>query len=208
MLKAQPPAAAEASILVRQAATTLPTPYGDFELIAYATTPDEPMPHLALRRSKKEGILPHPTLVRLHSECMTGDVFGSYRCDCGEQLHQALERIALEGGVLIYLRQEGRGIGLIAKLRAYNLQDAGFDTAHANTELGFEVDARRYDDAIFMLQDLGVTDVRLLTNNPLKLDALGSEINVVERVPLVIAPRPTNDRYLRTKRELMGHLAE
>ncbi len=163
------------------------------------------MPHIAF---VAEGFDPsQPVAVRIHSECMTGDVFGSLRCDCGEQLDASLHIVAERRGVVIYLRQEGRGIGLINKLKAYNLQDLGLNTAEANTHLGFDVDARQYDAAICILQDLGIQQVELITNNPLKVEALRrSTLEVVGRIPIVIAPRPESKQYLQTKQDLMGHL--
>lgn len=138
---------------------------------------------------------------------MTGDVFGSRRCDCGEQLDAALRIAAGQNGVVIYLRQEGRGIGLINKLKAYNLQDQGLNTIEANTHLGFEADARQYQTAIFILNDLGINTIELITNNPDKVEALqGSPIHVAGRIPLVIPPHSQNRDYLLTKQELMGHL--
>lgn len=176
-------------------------------MIAYADKPDERMPHVALIA---EGFDPsRPVPVRIHSECMTGDVFGSKRCDCGEQLDGGLRIAAERGGVVIYLRQEGRGIGLINKLKAYNLQDLGLNTAEANTHLGFDVDARQYDCAIFILQDLGINAVELITNNPDKVEALRrSPIQVAARIPLETAPHDDNRDYLQTKKDLMGHLFE
>jgi len=163
------------------------------------------MPHIAL---VAEGFDPaQPVAVRIHSECMTGDVFGSRRCDCGEQLDASLHIAAEHGGVVIYLRQEGRGIGLINKLKAYNLQDLGLNTADANTHLGFDVDARQYDCAIYILQDLGIQQVELITNNPVKVEALRrSPIEVVGRIPIIIPPQPDSRLYLQTKQDLMGHL--
>ena len=163
------------------------------------------MPHIAF---VAEGFDPNqPVAVRIHSECMTGDVFGSRRCDCGEQLDASLRIAAERGGVVIYLRQEGRGIGLINKLKAYNLQDLGLNTAEANTHLGFDVDARQYDCAVFMLQDLGIQRIELITNNPLKVEALRrSPIEVVGRIPIVIPPQADSRGYLQTKQDLMGHL--
>ncbi len=189
----------------RQAQARIPTRAGNFTLIAYAEQPDERMPHLAVVAEPfdPDKVIP----VRIHSECLTGDVFGSRRCDCGEQLAAALHLIAQRGGVLLYLRQEGRGIGLINKLRAYNLQDQGLNTAEANTHLGFDVDARQYECAIAILHDLGIRSVELITNNPDKVAALRrSDIEVVGRIPLVIAPHDDNRRYLLDKQELMGHL--
>jgi 3,4-dihydroxy 2-butanone 4-phosphate synthase/GTP cyclohydrolase II len=149
-------------------------------------------------------------LTRVHSECLTGDVFGSARCDCGDQLELSLSQIADEGrGVVLYLRQEGRGIGLLNKLRAYQLQDEGLDTVEANHQLGFPADARDYSIAAEMLADLGIGAVRLLTNNPAKIDGLsGSGIIVTERVPLAIPSSASNQRYLDTKRVKLGHLLE
>lgn len=138
---------------------------------------------------------------------MTGDVFGSRRCDCGEQLDASLHIAAERNGVVIYLRQEGRGIGLINKLRAYNLQDLGLNTAEANTHLGFDVDARQYDCAIFILQDLGIEVVELITNNPAKVEALRrSPVKVAGRIPIIIPPQADSRHYLQTKQDLMGHL--
>lgn len=192
-------------LIHRQAEARIPTQLGNFTMIAYANHADEPMPHIAFLA---EGFDPSkPVPVRIHSECMTGDVFGSRRCDCGEQLDASLKIVAERGGVVIYLRQEGRGIGLINKLKAYNLQDLGFNTADANTHLGFDVDARQYECAIFMLQDLGISSVELITNNPDKVEALRrSPLTVAARIPLVIEPHADNRGYLETKQELMGHL--
>ncbi len=189
----------------RQVEASLPTDWGNFNIIAYGDSPDDPTPHVALVHQNFNPA--KPVLVRIHSECMTGDLFGSRRCDCGEQLEKALELAAKQGGVVIYLRQEGRGIGLINKLKAYNLQDQGFNTADANTHLGFEVDARQYDLALEILNDLDIHRIHLLTNNPLKIEAIeSSEIEIVSRLPLVIEPKKENRNYLKTKQELMGHL--
>lgn len=163
------------------------------------------MPHIAMVREKTD--VSKTVLVRIHSECMTGDVFGSLRCDCGEQLHEAMRRIGEEGGVIIYLRQEGRGIGLINKMKAYNLQDEGLNTAEANLHLGFEIDEREYDIAIKMLKDLNVTSIKLMTNNPEKVVSFASSgIELVDRVPLEIKPHQENLQYLKTKQTLMGHM--
>lgn len=191
--------------LKRQAEATIPTSYGDFSMIAYAIDAKEPMPHLALvaKGFDPSGVVP----VRIHSECLTGDVFGSARCDCGEQLDAALHYASRHAGVVLYLRQEGRGIGLINKLKAYNLQDTGFNTAEANTHLGFEVDARQYDCAVQILMDLGIEQTALLTNNPEKVDALKkSPVRVADRIPLVVKPTRHNKDYLRVKQTLMGHI--
>ncbi len=174
-------------------------------MLAYATSPDDPTPHVAMVHEKFDPS--GPVLVRIHSECMTGDLFGSHRCDCGEQLDESLHLAAQRGGVVIYLRQEGRGIGLINKLKAYNLQDQGLNTADANTHLGFEVDARQYDLAVEIMKDLGIRQIHLLTNNPEKIEAIEhSDVEIVSRVPLIIPPRNENRAYLETKRALMGHL--
>lgn len=189
----------------KQAEALIPTPWGNFNMIAFADKPEEWMPHLALVH---EDFKPEePVLTRIHSECITGDLFGSKRCDCGEQLHMALEMVAEAGGVVLYLRQEGRGIGIINKLKAYNLQDRGLDTINANLHLGLEVDARQYDIAIEMMETLGITKIRLLTNNPDKIEAIDhSSIEIVDRIPLIIEPREENLRYLETKQRSMGHL--
>jgi 3,4-dihydroxy 2-butanone 4-phosphate synthase/GTP cyclohydrolase II len=146
-------------------------------------------------------------LCRVHSECLTGDVFGSRRCDCGSQLHTAMRRVAQEGGVILYLRQEGRGIGLSAKLHAYKLQEQGLDTVDANIQLGFAPDLRDYGEGAQILVDLGIRKVRLITNNPCKIKGLdGYGIEIVERVPIVIAANCHDKHYLETKRDKMGHL--
>lgn len=163
------------------------------------------MPHLALVADGFDPARPVP--VRIHSECLTGDVLGSRRCDCGEQLDTALRIAAERGGVVVYLRQEGRGIGLINKLKAYNLQDLGLNTAEANTHLGFDVDARQYEAAVLILQDLDIQQIELITNNPDKVEALRrSPIEVVGRIPVVIPANDDNRDYLQTKQDLMGHL--
>lgn len=191
--------------MFRQAEARIPSRWGHFSMVAYSDKPTERMPHLAFVAEHFDPSRPVP--VRIHSECMTGDVFGSRRCDCGEQLDAALRYAHLHGGVVIYLRQEGRGIGLINKLKAYNLQDTGMNTAEANTHLGFEVDARQYECAIFILQDLGIQQIELMTNNPEKVAALRrSPIEVVGRIPVVIAPQSDSVGYLRTKQDLMGHI--
>jgi GTP cyclohydrolase II len=188
----------------RQTETLMPTKWGNFRLLAYADAADDAMPHLAMVHEDFNPDI--PVLMRIHSECLTGDVFGSRRCDCGQQLSKSLELTAAAGGVVIYLRQEGRGIGLINKLKAYRLQDNGLNTADANTHLGFEVDARSYEAAIAIMLDLGITQIQLLTNNPLKVKALeGSPIRVVQRVPLIIEPQEDNEYYLQTKKDVMGH---
>lgn len=191
--------------LTKQAEALIPTPWGNFRMAAYSSDPEDWMPHLALIAENTD--FEKPVLVRVHSECITGDMFGSKRCDCGEQLSYALARIAREGGILLYLRQEGRGIGIINKLKAYNLQDLGLNTVDANLHLGLEVDARHYDIAISMLDDLGIETIKLLTNNPEKIEAFeDSSVTVIERAPIVMEPNEDNLDYLRTKQEILGHL--
>ena len=190
----------------QQASAILPIPEGSFKIIAYANDDQEQMPDLAIVHESMDAT--QPVLVRIHSECMTGDVFGSQRCDCGPQLDEALRLAAKEKGMVIYLRQEGRGIGLINKLKAYNLQTEGMDTLEANLHLGFDGDQRQYESAIFILRDLGIKSVRLLTNNPLKVNALSkaTDIKVTERVPLFTGYESGNRDYLETKKNKMGHL--
>ena len=188
-----------------QVRARIPTRYGAFDMCAYAFDANDPMPHIAF--VSQNFVAGAPTAVRIHSECMTGDVFGSRRCDCGEQLDAALRIAAESGGIVIYLRQEGRGIGLINKLKAYNLQDTGFNTIDANTHLGFDADARQYEAAITILNDLGIKQVELMTNNPDKVTALSrSSIEVTGRIPIVIPAHKDNTDYLRTKQDLMGHI--
>ena len=191
--------------VTRKVRTRIPTDYGDFQLCYYSNTQDK-KEHLALFMGELSNN--EPVLARIHSECFTGDVLGSRRCDCGEQLDKSLSVISQAGsGVLVYLRQEGRGIGLLEKLRAYNLQDGGLDTVDANLELGHEADARDYSLAALILRDLGVESVQLITNNPGKIEALeNSGISVTERVSLDIAANPDNLSYLRTKAQRMNHI--
>jgi 3,4-dihydroxy 2-butanone 4-phosphate synthase/GTP cyclohydrolase II len=194
--------------LVEQVAEVdLPTRYGTFRLHAYSSVVD-PNPYIALAMGDiADG---EPVLVRIHSSCLTGDLLGSLRCDCGDQLHLALSRIAREGrGMVLYIQQEGRGIGLLNKLRAYALQDKGADTVEANQMLGLPADARDYGIGAQILVDLGIRKIRLMTNNPAKRAGLeGYDLEIVERVPLEIEPNESNARYLQTKREKMGHLLE
>jgi 3,4-dihydroxy 2-butanone 4-phosphate synthase/GTP cyclohydrolase II len=193
------------SLVRRAAAAPLATEYGKFTAVAYENDVDRNQ-HVALVRGTwKPG---EPVLVRVHSKCLTGDVFGSQRCDCGPQLHAALRQIAHAGkGVLLYLDQEGRGIGLVNKLKAYNLQDQGFDTAEANVKLGFKPDLRDYGIGAQILRELGVGRMRLLTNNPKKIIGLeGYGLEVVSRVPIETPPSRGNRAYLATKRDKMGHL--
>jgi 3,4-dihydroxy 2-butanone 4-phosphate synthase/GTP cyclohydrolase II len=194
--------------LVRRIAETrLPTPFGEFRVYAYEHILDGNQPIALVMGTWQDD---EPVLTRLHSECLTGEVFNSLRCDCGEQLRRAQALIAEEGcGVILYLRQEGRGIGLLNKLRAYALQDKGLDTVEANLHLGFDPDPRDYGIAAQVLADLGVKRVRLLTNNPRKVQGLEKcGVQVVERLPLTVPPNEQNRRYLRTKREKLGHLLE
>ncbi|TCD16961.1 bifunctional 3,4-dihydroxy-2-butanone-4-phosphate synthase/GTP cyclohydrolase II [Pedobacter psychrodurus] len=191
--------------LVKQEVTIdLPTAWGDFKMTAY-TQLDNNATHLAI--SKGEWNANEPILARVHSSCVTGDIFGSCRCDCGPQLHKALEMIEKEGkGIVVYMNQEGRGIGLINKLRSYNLQDAGFDTVEANIKLGFKGDERDYGVGAQILRSEGVTKMRLMSNNPTKRAGLiGYGLEVVENIPIEIASNVHNERYLTTKRDKMGH---
>jgi 3,4-dihydroxy 2-butanone 4-phosphate synthase/GTP cyclohydrolase II len=183
----------------------MPTAYGDFDLYLYRSKVDG-QHHLALVRGAVAG--KKNVLVRVHSECLTGDVFGSRRCDCGSQLHEAMKRIAAAGqGVIVYMRQEGRGIGLASKIKAYKLQENGLDTVEANLKLGYAMDLREYGLGAQILSDLGLKTISLLTNNPKKIVGLeGYGLKVVEQLPIQIAPNPHNEKYLRTKREKMGHL--
>ncbi|OPL13338.1 MAG: 3,4-dihydroxy-2-butanone 4-phosphate synthase [delta proteobacterium MLS_D] len=195
--------------LIRRAAeANLPTVYGgDFKIIVYENDVDD-MKHIALVKGEIEP--DEAVLVRVHSECITGDLFGSLRCDCGDQLHRAMEMIDQEGkGVIVYMHQEGRGIGLTNKIRAYSLQEQGLDTVDANRHLGFKDDLRDYGIGAQILVDLGVRKMRILTNNPKKIIGLeGYDVEVVERVPIIITPNENNRRYLETKKTRMGHLLE
>ncbi len=192
------------SLIEKSVEVNLPTAYGNFRLINYRSLVDGKN-HLALVKGQINSEL--PVLVRVHSECLTGDTFGSLRCDCGEQLHRAMQMIEKEGrGVLLYMNQEGRGIGLDNKLKAYKLQDNGRDTVEANLELGFKPDLRDYGIGAQILYNLGVRRIRLMTNNPRKVIGLkGYHLEIVERVPIEVPANPINTKYLRTKRDKMGH---
>jgi 3,4-dihydroxy 2-butanone 4-phosphate synthase/GTP cyclohydrolase II len=192
-------------LVAREEEIAMPTDYGEFRLVLFRATVDG-QHHLALVKGE---ITPEePTLVRVHSECLTGDVFASRRCDCGEQLHAAMAHIEAEGrGVLVYMRQEGRGIGLAAKIHAYKLQEEGLDTVEANERLGFPMDLREYGIGAQILADLGVRKIKLLTNNPRKVVGLeGYGLEIVEQLPIRFDANPFNERYLHTKKTKMGHL--
>jgi 3,4-dihydroxy 2-butanone 4-phosphate synthase/GTP cyclohydrolase II len=192
-------------LIEREQCVSMPTDYGDFDLYLYRSLTDGAH-HLALVRGEIDPA--QPVLVRVHSECLTGDVFGSRRCDCGSQLHQAMRQIADHGsGVLVYMRQEGRGIGLPAKIHAYKLQEEGLDTVEANRRLGFPMDLREYGLGAQILSDLGVRKIRLLTNNPRKMVGLaGHGLEITGREPIKVKPHAHNAKYLRTKKKKMGHL--
>ena len=192
------------SLIKREIGVDMPTTWGHFDLIAYSNTQTGDT-HLALTKGSWER--DEPVLVRVHSSCVTGDIFGSCRCDCGGQLHRAMEMVEEAGkGVVLYMFQEGRGIGLINKLKAYKLQEMGRDTVEANLELGLPMDARDYGVGAQILRDLGVTKMKLISNNPKKrAGLLGYGIEVVDTVPIEVLPNPYNERYLTTKRDKMGH---
>jgi 3,4-dihydroxy 2-butanone 4-phosphate synthase/GTP cyclohydrolase II len=204
-------------LIRREVRVELPTAHGPFDLIAYTSVVD-PEPHLALCAGgigrEVDGCVPvqkEPVLVRIHSQCLTGDIFDSLLCDCGSQLHRAMEQVRDAGkGVVLYMRQEGRGIGLLDKLRAYQLQkQEGLDTVEANERLGYGPDLRHYGIGAQILVDLGIRQIRLLTNNPKKVVGLdGYDLRIVERVPIVIQPNQANRRYLKTKKEKLGHLLD
>jgi 3,4-dihydroxy 2-butanone 4-phosphate synthase/GTP cyclohydrolase II len=192
-------------LVERVVSTRMPTAFGEFTVFGYRSLVDGKH-HVALVKGEVDGV--EDVLVRVHSECLTGDVFHSLRCDCGEQLDSALSMIEHEGqGVLLYLAQEGRGIGLLNKLKAYNLQDQGLDTVDANLELGLPVDLRDYGIGAQILSDLGLTSIRILTNNPKKIRGLeGYGLSVSAQIPIEHAPNPENEAYLRAKRQRMGHM--
>jgi len=196
---------ANESLIKREISVQMPTKFGDFDLIAYKQK-DTDQEHLAL--IKGTWTEEEPVLVRVHSSCLTGDIFGSCRCDCGEQLQKAMEKIELEGrGVIVYMNQEGRGIGLLNKLKAYKLQEQGLDTVEANIKLGFGMDERDYGVGAQIIRDLGIKKMRLLSNNPKKRTGLiGYGLEIIENVPLLVVPNPHNAKYLDTKRAKMGHV--
>uniref|UniRef100_UPI0040470A8C bifunctional 3,4-dihydroxy-2-butanone-4-phosphate synthase/GTP cyclohydrolase II n=1 Tax=Algoriphagus sp. TaxID=1872435 RepID=UPI0040470A8C len=192
------------SLITREIGVDMPTAWGDFDLIAYRQTNTQEI-HLALIKGSWEK--DEPVLVRVHSSCATGDIFGSCRCDCGPQLHAAMELVEQEGrGVVLYMNQEGRGIGLINKLKAYKLQEEGMDTVQANLALGLPMDSRDYGVGAQILRDLSISKIRLISNNPQKrVGLLGYGLEIVEQVPIEIQPNPHNEKYLQTKRDKMGH---
>jgi 3,4-dihydroxy 2-butanone 4-phosphate synthase/GTP cyclohydrolase II len=196
---------AHESLIKREISVQMPTKFGDFDLIAYKQK-DTDQEHLAL--IKGTWTEDEPVLVRVHSSCLTGDIFGSCRCDCGEQLQKAMERIEAEGkGVIVYMNQEGRGIGLLNKLKAYKLQEQGLDTVEANLQLGFGMDERDYGVGAQIIRDLGIKKMRLLSNNPKKRTGLiGYGLEIIENIPLLVVPNPHNAKYLDTKRAKMGHV--
>lgn len=192
------------SLINRQVEVDMPTEHGNFKLIAFEQTNSHEL-HLALVKGSWHK--DEPILVRVHSSCVTGDIFGSCRCDCGSQLHHAMEMVDREGkGVVLYMKQEGRGIGLLNKLRAYKLQEEGWDTVEANLQLGFDMDERDYGVGAQILRDLGVTKIRLITNNPKKrVGLMGYGLEIVENVTIEMVPNPHNEKYLMTKRDKLGH---
>jgi 3,4-dihydroxy 2-butanone 4-phosphate synthase/GTP cyclohydrolase II len=195
---------AKESLIKREIEVDMPTEHGHFRLVAYEQTNTKDV-HMALVKGTWEK--DEPVLVRVHSSCVTGDIFGSCRCDCGSQLHHAMEIVDAEGkGVVLYMKQEGRGIGLLNKLKAYKLQEDGLDTVEANIKLGFDMDERDYGVGAQILRDLGVTKIRLMTNNPKKrVGLMGYGLEIVDNVPIEMIPNPHNEKYLLTKRDKLGH---
>lgn len=190
-----------------QAESNVPTAYGEFRMIAFSESPDDWMPHMALVAKNTD--FSKPVNVRFHSECITGEVFHSTKCECGQQLEAAMKFIWENGGVIIYLRQEGRNIGIINKLKAYALQEQGFDTVEANIKLGLPADDRTFSDAIDILNILGLTEINLLTNNPEKLKFVeDSNIRLNKRIPLQISSTKESEGYLKTKKDYFGHLLD
>lgn len=195
------------SDIILQGEASIPTKYGEFRMRAYSCSETDYVPTIVLINDQTK--LDEPVHVRIHSECITGDLFGSMKCECGEQLDLSMKIISEKGGLIIYLRQEGRGIGIINKLHAYREQEKGLDTIEANKVLGLEIDARRYDAAIHILKQLQIKKIVLLTNNPGKIAALKEAgFESVERKPLIIPPKKENKRYLKTKKDRMGHDVE
>jgi 3,4-dihydroxy 2-butanone 4-phosphate synthase/GTP cyclohydrolase II len=192
------------SQILRQVAVNMPTAYGDFKLVAYEQINTTEV-HMALVKGTWDEN--EPVMVRVHSSCVTGDIFGSCRCDCGTQLHHAMMMVEKEGkGIVLYMKQEGRGIGLMNKLKAYKLQEEGLDTVEANLQLGFDMDNRDYGIGAQILSDLGVSKIRLITNNPKKrVGLMGYGLEIVDNIPIEIAPNPHNEKYLQTKRDKLGH---
>lgn len=191
-----------AATFEKSSIANLPSKYGHFKMRAYKEGSQE---HLVVFTDNLSAL--DAPMVRIHSQCLTGDTFGSIKCDCNNQLHKTLKLIAAEGGMIIYHNQEGRNIGLVNKLNAYALQDQGRNTIEANVELGFAPDERTYDVVREVFQDFGLTKIRLITNNPAKIAALeGLDIDIIERIPVIIDPNPHNEGYLKVKKEQMGHM--
>lgn len=194
----------KASGILNQAETLLPTDWGDFIFSAFADDKGDYLPHLCLRHPDMDPT--EAVWVRIHSECITGDIFHSLKCDCGQQLNAAMKIIAEKKGLMVYLRQEGRGIGIINKIKAYRHQERGLNTIDANKALGLKVDYRNYSPAAQIIKSLGISKINLITNNPDKIrDMKKDEISIIERVPLIIEPNETNKDYLQTKKKSLGH---